>query len=116
MRWYKHLFFLILIIVFIIPLQGCNSNSENVLFGKWVSEDIVLVKVNANYKEIQLEFSEYAMKIDNKEIPVLYKIKEKDRQVLLFSKGEKLIVHLMPNDEIILFLRNIGKRKYIRQK
>lgn len=93
-------------------MHGCNLKNENPLLGKWESDDQIRKILRANYKVAHLEFGLNFMKIDEKEIPVIYKIKKK--QVVLFSRGEKVVVNILSEDKIVLYLKNIGKRIYIR--
>ena len=110
---YKHSVILIVMIMFILSLQACNSKNENPLLGQWVSDDILQRSIDPNYKETHLKFGSNYMHIDEKEIPVIYKIKK--NKVILFSRGEKVVAHIVSEDKIILFLRKIGKKIYIRK-
>lgn len=78
-----------------------------------MSENKLMQVTNPKYKEVRLEFRADSMSIDDKTIPVIYKFKQD--QVVLFSRGEKVVVHLLDDKKIILFLRNLGKRIYLKQ-
>ena len=101
-----------ILLLLIISLQACNAKNENPLLGRWISEDKIKRALVPNYKETHLQFGSNFLKIDEKKIPVIYKFKEK--QVVMFSRGEKVIVHIVAEDKIILFLRKIGKKVYNR--
>jgi c-di-GMP-binding flagellar brake protein YcgR len=97
-----------------ISLNACVEKAINPVEGQWVSEYNIMAKLDPNYKEIRLNFSADIMSIDDKKIPIIYKIK-KDK-VVLFSRGEKITVflHNQDKDKIVVFLANVGKRVYVR--
>lgn len=105
---------LIFITVFII-LASCSQKQANPLIGSWESKDKALMMFYGDkYKVVKLKFKKYSMFIDEKEIPVIYKIKK--NKVILFSKGDKTTAHLVEKDKIIIYLTAKGKRTYIRKK
>lgn len=107
---------MILILLSIISLQACDSKSskgENPLYGKWLSDNKIMRITNSNYEEILLEFGPDFMKIGDKKIPVIYKVKKSE--VVMFSRGERVTAYMQSENKMVLFLRNLGKRPYIRQ-
>lgn len=94
----------------VLLISSCKNIEENKLLGAWKSNDILLKHIKKDYKAINLTFTETHLIINDKKIPVIYKIKEK--KIILFSRGDKLIVHIKENGSIVLFLIGIGKRQY----
>ena len=105
---------IIFVLLAMISLQACDSKSDNPLYGKWLSDNQLMRITNANYQEIKLEFSTDYMKIGDKKIPVIYKLKKKE--VVMFSRGERVTAYILSENKMVLFLRNLGKRQYIRQE
>ena len=105
---------IILVLLSMISLQGCDSKARNPLYGEWLSDNKLLRITSPHYEEIRLEFGPDYMKIGEKEIPVIYKLKK--GEIVMFSRGERVTAYMQSENKMVLFLRNLGKRQYYRKE
>ena len=105
----------ILITIFILSIIiSCEKQEENILLGGiWISDNPIMEKLQKNHKKITLEFHENSMSIDKKKIPVIYK--NKDNQILVFSRGDRIVGNLNKDGKIVTFLPGVGKTVYKRE-
>ena len=105
--------FLICYCLLIFSLQGCDEQSKNPLIGHWESEKDIISYINKNRKIVQLEFEPAMMRVNDREMSVIYKVNKDD--VVIFYRGESLISFIKSEEKMILFIPGKGKRIYIKQ-
>jgi hypothetical protein len=96
--------------MFFLSVQGCSFNNENPLIGKWVSTKDIFSHLNPKHKVIQLEFRRDTMLVNEKLIPIIYKVKKDS--VIIFTRGEQITAYLQKGGTILLFIPNLGKKFY----
>lgn len=101
--------------IFVFLVISCEQKPPNPLLGSWKTEKNISFHLQASHQVHQIEFTKNTMRIDSREIPVIYKQRDNNTMVL-FSRGYSVVVHIISSNKISFFLEGIGKNYYQREE
>ncbi|MCU7835182.1 MAG: hypothetical protein KZQ83_07980 [gamma proteobacterium symbiont of Taylorina sp.] len=105
--------FLSVACLLIVSLSACERHSSNPLIGHWTEEKNIISYMDKDHKPVQLEFKSDMMRINEREVSVIYKVNKDD--VVIFYRGESIISFIRSEKKMVIFIPGKGKRIYIKE-